>query len=118
MSGLAAIVGAVSGYANAKNAQQNEDYKDARLKSIMSGGKIPMPEKPKSLGSQLMDKVKDNLPTFGYDGNTSNYAKTPDDSNSSSEPVELKMSDADEFGKHFNSDSTGSDTPEPFKSSV
>lgn len=64
MSGLASLLlGAAGGYANAYAAKQQNDYKDAKLKAMLKGE--PMPEAPKSLGSQLVDKVKDALPTFG-----------------------------------------------------
>lgn len=76
MSGLAAIIGAVSGYASATSAKQQSEYKDARLESIMSGGKIPMPEAPKSLGSQLVGKVKDAFSATGNDGNSKEPSAT------------------------------------------
>ena len=115
MSGLAtALLGAAAGYAGAKNTQQNEDYKDAKLKAIVSGG--AMPEKPKSLGSQLMDKVKGSLPTFGYDGNAASSTELPADKTSTTKSVTGNgVADSEvNYGSHFDED-TVSDQPAVYK---
>ena len=115
MSGLAsALVGIATGAASAYANKQNEEYKDAKLKAIMSGG--AMPEKPKSLGSQLVDKVKENLPTFGYDGSKSIPAKTADASNNSAGTAELPKSSDAEFSDAFHDESVVSSDPVAYQS--
>jgi hypothetical protein len=115
MSGLASLLlGAAGSYAGAKNTQQNEDYKDAKLKAIMSGG--AMPEKPKSLGSQLVGKIKDAMPTFGYDSNAASSDGLPADKTSTSNSVTgngVADSEANYRG-HFDGD-TVSDQPTTYK---
>lgn len=108
MSLGAALVGFAGGAASAYAKKQQNEYEDAKLKAIVSGG--AMPERPKSLGSQLVDKVKEHLPSMGFDGNKSNYAKTSDASKNSAVPAELPKSGDEQYSEAFNDDSiVGSD---------
>jgi len=118
MSGLAAILGAVGGYASTTAAKQQSEYKDAKLKAIMSGGE--MPEAPKSLGSQLVGKIKDALPTFGYDGaKSSDEAAKPSSLTKATETATAiktaqKTTD-EEYGEAFKDESIVSDKPETYQ---
>ena len=109
MSLGAALIGFAGGAANAYAKKQQNEYDDAKLKAIVSGGE--MPEKPKSLGSQLVDKVKEHLPTMGFDGNKSNYAKTPNVSKNSAGTAELPKSSDAEYSEAFNDDSIVGNDP-------
>ena len=109
MSLGAALAGFAGGAASTYAKKQQNEYEDAKLKAIVSGG--AMPERPKSLGAQLVDKVKENLPTFGYDGNTSNYAKTPDATSASVLKAEPQKSSESEYSEAFNDESVVSSDP-------
>jgi hypothetical protein len=115
MSLGALLLGAAGGYANTHAAKQQSEYKDAKLQALIKGE--PMPQAPKSLGSQLVDKVKDALPTFGYDGNKSNYAKTPDVATASVLKAKPPQSSDAEYSEAFNDDSTVSSEPTTFQNS-
>ena len=114
MSFGAALAGFAGGAASTYAKKQQNEYEDAKLKALVSGG--TMPERPKSLGAQLVDKVKENLPTFGYDGGKSNPSKTPDVATASvlkAEPP--KSSDAD-YSEAFNDESVVSSDPVAYQS--
>jgi hypothetical protein len=130
MSGLAAILGAVGGYASTTAAKQQSEYKDAKLKAIMSGGE--MPEAPKSLGSQLVGKIKEALPTFGYDGakssdeaakpssltkatETATAIKTQPVATAAVQPVVAQKTTDEEYGEAFKDESIVSDKPETYQ---
>jgi hypothetical protein len=115
MSLGALLLGAAGGYANSYAAKQQSEYKDAKMKALQKGE--PMPEPPKSLGSQLADKVKDALPTLGYDSSKAEYGKSkkPDAATTMQSVITKPIVKSEEYEQAWNDEDSVSSEPKTFK---